>query len=89
MKQLSFWAFAQLVTTFIHSQLEIIHVLNGPTAQNQHRCRGPKSNIDMICAKETGKTQTFNHDLTRPANVYRPKYLTTFFEIPPNKHSNI
>ena len=40
-----------------------------------------KSNIDMICAKETGKTQTVNHhDLTRPANVYRPEYLTTIFE---------
>ena len=33
---------AQFVRTVFFSQLEISHVLNGPTAKNQHRSRGPK-----------------------------------------------
>ena len=31
---------SQLLTTF--TQLKISHMLNGPTAKNLHRCRGPK-----------------------------------------------
>ena len=37
--------FVHLLSLLQHlfsSQLEISHVVNGPTAKNQHRCRGPK-----------------------------------------------
>ena len=34
---------AQLVRSVFFSQLVISHVLNGPTAKNQHRCKGPSA----------------------------------------------
>ena len=34
-----------------HSQIEISHVLNGPTVKNQHRCRAPKSSQERNCSK--------------------------------------
>jgi hypothetical protein len=34
---------ASIVGTFFSSQLEISHVLNGPTTKTQHRYKGPWS----------------------------------------------
>ena len=48
----------KIVRSVNFSQLEISHVINGPTAKNQHRCRGHlyAQNIHYVTRDSNGET---------------------------------